>query len=346
MQVDLDAVVDGAVPVGTGVVVTTAVGPVEGPSSTTSASRRRPGGSCEHIGYRPGRRRRGHRHRRALGVGVRRDPRRRHPLRRRPLALGRLLVAVLVLGAALLVRGEGLPPRAAWPGIACSGLFWFGAYMVCLNAGEQLVDAGTAALVVNIGPVLIALLSGWLLKEGFLPRLMVGLVIAFVGACVIGLASSRGGHALLLGVLLCLVAAVGYAIGVVAQKPALRTASALQATTFGCLIGAVACLPFAGQLVDELAVAPVGAVVQVVYLGVFPTAVAFSTWAFGAVVHQRRQARRYHVRGAGRGAGRVMAAAGRAAERTGRSRRVLCLLGWPSPAAVRRRALVGAGGRP
>lgn len=41
--------------------------------------------------------------------------------------------------------------------------------MVALNWGEQQVDAGTAAMVVNIGPVLIALLGGWLLKEGF-PR--------------------------------------------------------------------------------------------------------------------------------------------------------------------------------
>jgi drug/metabolite transporter (DMT)-like permease len=40
---------------------------------------------------------------------------------------------------------------------------------VALNGGERDVDAGTAAMLVNIGPILIALLGGWLLREGF-PR--------------------------------------------------------------------------------------------------------------------------------------------------------------------------------
>ncbi|GAA5015966.1 hypothetical protein GCM10025734_65280 [Kitasatospora paranensis] len=83
------------------------------------------------------------------------------------LALGRLLVGSVALLALLLRRGEGLPPRAAWPGIAASGVLWFGVYLVALNWGEQKVDAGTAAMVVNIGPLLIALLGGLVLREGF-----------------------------------------------------------------------------------------------------------------------------------------------------------------------------------
>jgi drug/metabolite transporter (DMT)-like permease len=65
-----------------------------------------------------------------------------------------------------LISGDGVPPRAAWPGILGSGLLWFGLYMVVLNWGERHVDAGTAAMLVNIGPILIALLGGWLLREG------------------------------------------------------------------------------------------------------------------------------------------------------------------------------------
>src|SRR6266498_9405 len=88
------------------------------------------------------------------------------------LALGRLLTGAMVLAAMSLVRLVGLPPRAAWPGIVLSGVLWFGSYMVALNAGERQVDAGTAALVVNVGPVLIALLGGWLLGEGLPRRLL------------------------------------------------------------------------------------------------------------------------------------------------------------------------------
>ena len=196
------------------------------------------------------------------------------------LALGRLLSGSLVLVAILLIRREGLPPRAAWPGILVSGLLWFGGYAVVLNWGEQLVDAGTASLVVNVAPILMALLAGRFLGEGLPPRLLAGMAVSFAGAAIVGISMSGSGGTSLLGVLLCLVAAVTYAIGVVAQKPALAHASPLQATTYGCVIGAVACLPFSGQLVEGLAHAPLSATLNMVYLGIFPSALAFTTWAY------------------------------------------------------------------
>ncbi|MDF3299944.1 DMT family transporter [Streptomyces tropicalis] len=196
------------------------------------------------------------------------------------LALGRLLAGAVTLGVICLVRREGWPPRAAWPGIAVSGLLWFGFYMVALNWGEQQVDAGTAALVVNIGPLLIALLGARLLGDSLPPRLLAGMAVSFAGAVTVGLSMSGRGGASVLGVVLCLLAAVAYASGVVAQKPALGRASALQVTTFGCLVGAVVCLPFAGQLVTDAARAPLTATLNMVYLGVFPTALAFTTWAY------------------------------------------------------------------
>ncbi|MEU6353491.1 DMT family transporter [Streptomyces sp. NPDC047072] len=196
------------------------------------------------------------------------------------LALGRLLSGALALGVICLVRREGLPPRSAWRGIAISGVLWFGLYMVVLNWGEQQVDAGTAALVVNIGPILIALLGARILGDAMPPRLLAGMAVSFAGAVTVGLSMSDGGGSSVLGVALCLLAAVAYASGVVAQKPALGAASPLQVTTFGCLVGAVLCLPFAWQLMSEAADAPVSATLNMVYLGVFPTALAFTTWAY------------------------------------------------------------------
>ena len=196
------------------------------------------------------------------------------------LALGRLLPASAVLGVISLIRRAGWPPRAAWPGIVATGALWFGVYMVALNWGEQHVDAGTAAMVVNVGPILIALLSGWLLRERLRRPLMLGITVSFAGVILVGIATSTGRSPSLLGVMLCLLAAVSYAVAAVSQKPALRHASALQVTTFGCAVGTIACLPFTGQLLSQLATAPVTATLSVIYLGVFPTAVAFTTWAY------------------------------------------------------------------
>lgn len=170
------------------------------------------------------------------------------------LALGRLLAASLVLGVLLLIRRQGLPPREAWRGILVSGVVWFCGYTIALNWGERLVDAGTASLLVNTGPILMALLAARLLGEALPPRLLAGMAVSFVGAVVVGLSmsSGSGGSTSLLGVVLCLLAAVAYATGVIAQKPALSYGTPLQITAYSCMTGAVACLPFTGQLLDEL----------------------------------------------------------------------------------------------
>ncbi|MFF4013362.1 DMT family transporter [Streptomyces sp. NPDC001717] len=196
------------------------------------------------------------------------------------LALGRLLTASVALGVVLLVKRVPFPPRQAWPGILASGVLWFGLYMVALNWGEQGVDAGTAAMIVNIGPIVIALLGGWLLKEGFPPTLMAGMAVSFAGAVVVGLSTSKGDSSSLAGVLLCLLAALTYGAGVVSQKPALRHASPIQVTTYGCFVGTAVTLPFAWQLVSQLPQAPLSATLNMLYLGLFPTALAFTTWTY------------------------------------------------------------------
>ncbi|MGY1616371.1 DMT family transporter [Geodermatophilus sp. SYSU D00691] len=195
------------------------------------------------------------------------------------LALGRLLVGTLVLGLLLARRGWVRPTAGEWRLLVLCGVGWFGVYNVALNAAEHHLDAGTTAMLVNIGPILIAVFAGLFLGEGFPRWLVVGITVAFAGVVLIGVAT-RGAEADLLGVLLCLVAALTYAIGVVAQKPVLRRLPGLQVTATACAIGAVCCLPWSGVLVNELGSASAGSIAGMVYLGVVPTALAFSTWAY------------------------------------------------------------------
>jgi drug/metabolite transporter (DMT)-like permease len=199
-----------------------------------------------------------------------------------PLTLLRLGIGSVALGALVLAlaRREPSPTRRDVPGLLVFGLLWFGAYNLMLNEAEQRVDAGTAAMLVNIGPVLIALLAGFLLGEGFPRMLLVGCAVAFAGAIVIGFATSEVSVDAGWGAVLCLVAAVAYAGGVVAQKPLLARASGLKLTWIACTIGAIACLPFAPALAREVEGADGASIAWVVYLGVFPTALGFSTWTY------------------------------------------------------------------
>jgi drug/metabolite transporter (DMT)-like permease len=195
------------------------------------------------------------------------------------LALGRLLVGTAVLGVLVAGRGWVRPSGREWVLLAVCGVGWFAVYNVSLNAAEQHLDAGTTAMLVNIGPILIAVLAGLLLGEGFPRWLVAGIAVAFAGVVLIGVAT-RSAETDMVGVVLCVVAAVTYAGGVVAQKPLLRRLPALQVTFTACAMGAICCLPWAGALVDDLGRAPASSVAGMVYLGVVPTALAFSTWAY------------------------------------------------------------------
>jgi drug/metabolite transporter (DMT)-like permease len=196
------------------------------------------------------------------------------------LALGRLTVAAVFLGLLVLARREPFPVGRDLPLIAVSGLLWLGAYSVLLNAAEQRVDAGTAAMLVNVGPILIALLAGYLLGEGYPRTLFAGCAIAFAGVIVIATGTSDGGGAGGLGVALCLLAAIGYAGGVVTQKVALRRVSSLQTIFLSCVFAAIGCAWAAPSLARGVEGASGSNLAWVVYLGLFPTAIGFVIWAY------------------------------------------------------------------
>lgn len=196
------------------------------------------------------------------------------------LALGRLLVSLAVLSVAAWIARRPLPQRRDLAAIAAFGVLFLGVYSVTLNAAERRVDAGTAAMLINVGPILIAILAGIFLGEGFPRRLFGGCAVAFSGCVLIGLAGSQSGSRAGAGIVLLVVAASAYASAVVIQKPVLARAAPLQVTWLGCAAATVVCLPFAPTLAGELDDAGGTAIAWTVYLGLAPTAVGFATWAY------------------------------------------------------------------
>jgi len=195
------------------------------------------------------------------------------------LTLGRLLMGSAVLTLSVLGRHRVRLNRREWALVVLIGVVWFGVYNVALNAGERTVDAGTAAMLIQVAPILVGVFAGLVLGEGFPRMLVIGGLVAFAGTLVIGIATSTG-RADLTGVLLVLLCAVVYSIAMVAQKVVLRRVPGLQVTWLACVVGTVVTLPFGGTLARELAVAPLRSVLAVGYLGLVPTALAFSTWAY------------------------------------------------------------------
>lgn len=195
------------------------------------------------------------------------------------LALGRLTIGTVLLGVLTFSRPLLRPTRRELVLLMVAGLLWFGTYNVLLNDAERRVDAGTAAMLVLIAPVFVIGLAWLFLRERTTPNLLLGSMIAFAGVVVIGFATSSR-QAPLVGVILCLVAALASAIGLVAEKPALARLSALQATWMCCAVGALLCLPYAPLLVRESRAATTGGIAWLLFLGAFPTSIAFTTWAY------------------------------------------------------------------
>lgn len=197
------------------------------------------------------------------------------------LSLGRTLVAAVLLGVLALARGVVRVQRRDWWRLAVVGVLWYAVYNLALNEGERHVDAGTAALLIQFAPLMLAVLAATILGEQFTRPLALGLVIGLAGVALIAVGGESGSSSRpLLGAALCLLSAFVYAVSVVVQKPLMTRLPALQVTWLACSVGALACLPWAGDLARDVAAAPAADVGWLVYLGVFPTAVGFTTYAY------------------------------------------------------------------
>lgn len=200
------------------------------------------------------------------------------------LSLGRLVVGAIALTFFALPGRAPLPRGKPLLLVVLYGVVWFGAYNIALNAAERDLDAGTTALIVNVGPIIAALVAGVLYKEGFPRPLLIGMGVAFAGVALIAASTDRDSSsvstATTTGVLLCVAAAAFYAFGAVAQKPALKHMEPVMSVWLGCLVGVVVCLPFAPTLIGEIGGASRHDLLWLAYLGIFPTAIGFSTWSY------------------------------------------------------------------
>jgi drug/metabolite transporter (DMT)-like permease len=205
-----------------------------------------------------------------------------HALSPAPLALIRLAVAAVALTALVLVQSSRTARRPrSWTGtglVVAYGVVWLAGYTVALNAGERHIDAGTAALLVSLAPLMITFGAGLFLGEGYPRALILGSIVALSGVAVIAMDSSGGGD--WIGVVLCLLAAGLFTAGMLIQKVTLRHVDGLTATWLACVAGSVVLAPWTPQLVDELGSASAGAVAGAIYLGLFPTAIGFVTWSY------------------------------------------------------------------
>ncbi|WP_152946662.1 DMT family transporter [Desulfofundulus thermobenzoicus] len=196
------------------------------------------------------------------------------------LALLRFLVASLVLAGYAILTRMRLPQARDLPAILLLGFAGITVYHVALSYGEVTVTAGAASLLIAAGPVFTALLAAVFLGERLQPRGWAGIAVSFAGVALIALGEEGGGMHFSPAAFLILLAALGTSLYFVFQKPYLKKYSALEFTSYTIWSGTLLMLVFLPGLAGEIQAAPLSATLSIVYLGVFPAALAYVTWAY------------------------------------------------------------------
>lgn len=199
------------------------------------------------------------------------------PLTPVELATARYVPAGLIALGYLLVMRPRIA-RADLPRLGSAAVLFISAYAVLLNIGETTVAAGPASFIINTMPVFTALIATFVLGERFGRWGWIGTAISFGGVGLIAVASPEG-FRLDINAFLIIGAAICSAVASVLQKPLLARMPALSVTAWLLFLGSIPLYPAVPATVSALADAPTEILWNVAYLVIFPTVVAYLTWA-------------------------------------------------------------------
>lgn len=195
------------------------------------------------------------------------------------VALGRFLVASLLLGIVAMFRRTGRPDVQDLPRIVAVGVLGIAIYNLALNYGETSVAAGPASFIILTNPVFTALFASLLLRERVPAIGWLGMAISLGGVGIIAMSES-GGIGSMGGSLAILFAAICQSLYFVLQKPLLTKYGAYRVVCYSMWAGTIGLLVVAPGLVTAAQQAPGNATLALLYLGVFPSAIAFFCWSY------------------------------------------------------------------
>lgn len=199
------------------------------------------------------------------------------PLTPVELATARYVPAGLIaLGYLGIVRP--LPSLGDFARLFIAAVLFIAAYAVLLNIGETTVAAGPASFIINTMPVFTALIATATLGERFGRWGWIGTAISFGGVGLIA-AGSPDGFKLDPNALMITGAALCAAVASVIQKPILGRMPALSVTAWILFLGSIPLWSAVPATIDALKPASAVTILNLAYLVIFSTVIAYVTWA-------------------------------------------------------------------
>ena len=195
------------------------------------------------------------------------------------LALLRFLVASVTVLIYALVTRMRLPAVRDVPAILLLGFLGITVYQVALSYGERSVSAGAASILVATVPCFTAILAAIFLREHIRLLGWLGIAISFAGVVIVVFGEGSGLN-FATDALLILLASVAESVYFVLQKPYLKRYTGIELATYTIWAATLFMLVYSPGLPQQMQVAPIAATLSIVYLGIFPAAIAYLAWSY------------------------------------------------------------------
>jgi drug/metabolite transporter (DMT)-like permease len=191
------------------------------------------------------------------------------------LAWSRVVLAATVLMALAWRRGLLGTLRGRWRWVAAYAVAEISIPFPLIAAGERHISSSLAAILIAAVPLMIAVLAiRFDPSERVHGSRLVGLLVGFAGVVALVGIDVAGRSSELLGAVLVLIAALGYAVGPMTLTRTLGDIEPVATMAASLSVAALVLTPFA--LADPPSSAPsAGALGAIVVLGLFCTATAF-----------------------------------------------------------------------
>ncbi|MBC3889027.1 EamA family transporter [Acetobacterium paludosum] len=196
-----------------------------------------------------------------------------------PNALGFLrctiaAVFLLIIGKSNHIRP---PQKKDLPWFFLSGCLGFTLYMITFNIGIQTLTSATASIIIATTPIMTAVVASIFFREKINRLGWFTILLAFVGVLILLL--WEGMFSVNIGLIWTLCAATvfcGY--NFLNRKLSSVGYTALEIVTYSMCCGAILLAIFAPQGVVQLMTAQPKYLLLVIYLGAFPSAMAYFFW--------------------------------------------------------------------
>ncbi|WP_128896076.1 DMT family transporter [Longirhabdus pacifica] len=195
------------------------------------------------------------------------------------LALIRFSIASIIFIVISFFKKISIPEKKDMFRIFLSGFIGIAMYNFALNYGEQRIEAGVASFLVNTVPLFSALFSMYFLREKFSFYQWIGFMISFCGVLFIVIRPETN-FSIGFSIFVLLFAAMTQAIMFTIQKPLTKRYSPFECTAYAIWSGTFVMVWFGAGLVNEIQEASMFNTLIIVYLGVFPAAIAYFLWAY------------------------------------------------------------------